>query len=139
MSSINTNAGVFAALRNLNVTSARLDTNANNISTGKKVSGPKDDASIFSIAQSLSSDLKSFDSVQQTLFSAAGVTAVAIAGASQVSDLLGNLKAQAIEAVPIKRFLEADEVAELVCYIASDAAGGITGQAINICGGQTMA
>lgn len=49
-----------------------------------------------------------------------------------------QFKAQAIAAVPIKRFLQADEVAELVCYIASDAAAGITGQAMNICGGQTM-
>jgi ketoreductase len=50
-----------------------------------------------------------------------------------------QFKAQAIAGVPIKRFLEADEVAELVCYVASDLARGITGQAINICGGQTMA
>ncbi len=49
-----------------------------------------------------------------------------------------EFKAQAIAAVPIQRFLEANEVAELVAYIASDAAAGITGQAINICGGQTM-
>lgn len=49
-----------------------------------------------------------------------------------------EFKAQAIAGVPIKRFLEADEVAELVCYLASDRAQGITGQAINICGGQTM-
>ena len=49
-----------------------------------------------------------------------------------------EFKAQAIAAVPIRRFLEASEVAELVAYIASDAAAGITGQAINICGGQTM-
>jgi enoyl-[acyl-carrier-protein] reductase (NADH) len=34
--------------------------------------------------------------------------------------------------------LEAKEIAELVCYVASDAARAITGQAINICGGQTM-
>ena len=45
---------------------------------------------------------------------------------------------QAVAAVPIKRFLDPDEVAELVCYLASDLAKGITGQAINICGGQTM-
>lgn len=49
-----------------------------------------------------------------------------------------QFKAQAVSAVPIKRFLAADEIAELVCYLASDQAGGITGQAINICGGQTM-
>jgi len=47
-------------------------------------------------------------------------------------------KAQALAGIPIRRFLEADEVAELVCYLASDLAKGITGQAINICGGQTM-
>jgi NAD(P)-dependent dehydrogenase (short-subunit alcohol dehydrogenase family) len=34
--------------------------------------------------------------------------------------------------------LQPDEVAELITYIASDQAKGITGQAINICGGQTM-
>jgi ketoreductase len=49
-----------------------------------------------------------------------------------------QFKAQAIAGVPIGRFLEADEIAELVCYLASDQAKGITGQAINICGGQTM-
>jgi ketoreductase len=49
-----------------------------------------------------------------------------------------QFRAQAVAAVPIKRFLEAGEVAELVCYLASDLAKGITGQAINICGGQTM-
>ena len=49
-----------------------------------------------------------------------------------------EFKAQAIAAVPIRRFLDASEVAELVAYIASEAAAGITGQAINICGGQTM-
>lgn len=46
---------------------------------------------------------------------------------------------QAVEATPIKRFLEAEEVADLALYLASEKASGITGQAINICGGQTMA
>ena len=49
-----------------------------------------------------------------------------------------EFKKQAIEAVPIKRFLEAEEVAHLVSYLTSREASGITGQAINICGGQTM-
>lgn len=49
-----------------------------------------------------------------------------------------QFKKQAVEATPIKRFLEAEEVADLVLYLASKKASGITGQAINICGGQTM-
>jgi ketoreductase len=47
-------------------------------------------------------------------------------------------QAQAIEAMPIKRFLDPDEIAALVVYLCSAEAGGITGQAFNICGGQTM-
>ena len=49
-----------------------------------------------------------------------------------------EFRKRAVEAVPIKRFLDAEEVADLVLYLASDKAAGITGQAINICGGQTM-
>ncbi len=49
-----------------------------------------------------------------------------------------EFKRQAVGAVPIGRFLDAAEVAALVLYLVSEKAGGITGQAINICGGQTM-
>ena len=49
-----------------------------------------------------------------------------------------EFKKQAIEAVPIRRFIEVEEVAHLALYLASSKAAGITGQAINICGGQTM-
>ena len=69
-------------------------------------------------------------------------TEMAVQGINETAAFQGitpeQFKAQAIAGVPIKRFLEADEIAELVCYLASDQAKGITGQAINICGGQTM-
>jgi ketoreductase len=69
-------------------------------------------------------------------------TEMATLGINETAALQGitpeQFKAQAVANVPMKRFLEADEVAGLVCYIASDAARGITGQAMNICGGQTM-
>jgi ketoreductase len=69
-------------------------------------------------------------------------TEMASLGINETAVLQGitpeQFKAQAIAAVPIRRFLDANEIAELVSYIASDAAKGITGQAINICGGQTM-
>jgi ketoreductase len=37
--------------------------------------------------------------------------------------------------VPIGRYIQPDEVAEMVAYLASPMARGITGQALNVCGG----
>jgi ketoreductase len=69
-------------------------------------------------------------------------TEMATLGINETAEHLGitpeEFRAQATAAVPIKRFLGAEEIADFVCYIASDAARGITGQAMNICGGQTM-
>jgi NAD(P)-dependent dehydrogenase (short-subunit alcohol dehydrogenase family) len=69
-------------------------------------------------------------------------TEMATLGINETAAHLGvtpdEFRAQATAAVPMKRFLDADEIAEFVGYIASDAARGITGQAMNVCGGQTM-
>ena len=69
-------------------------------------------------------------------------TEMATLGINETAAHLGitpeDFRTQAAAAVPIKRFLDADEIAEFVGYIASDAARSITGQAMNICGGQTM-
>ena len=66
---------------------------------------------------------------------------MAILGIKQTVALQGitpePFKAEALAAVPIKRFLDPGEVANLVWYVASKQAKGITGQAINICSGQT--
>ncbi|MBS1956647.1 MAG: SDR family oxidoreductase [Cyanobacteria bacterium SZAS-4] len=40
--------------------------------------------------------------------------------------------------VPQERFIEPGEVANLVAYLCSESARGITGQAINICGGLSL-
>jgi NAD(P)-dependent dehydrogenase (short-subunit alcohol dehydrogenase family) len=45
---------------------------------------------------------------------------------------------QALDAVPIKRILDPKEIADLAVYLASDAASGMIGQAINLDGGQVM-
>lgn len=69
-------------------------------------------------------------------------TEMATLGINETAVHLGitpeEFREQATAAVPIKRFLDAGEIAEFVSFIASDAAHGITGQAMNICGGQTM-
>src|SRR5262249_41921101 len=40
--------------------------------------------------------------------------------------------------VPQERFISPEEVAELVAYLCTDSARGITGQAMNICGGMAL-
>jgi flagellin len=98
MTSINTNVGALVALQNLTVTQTSLDQTQNRISTGLKVTGPKDDASDFSIAQGIRSDLKAFDAVQQSLSAGQGIIQTAIAGATSVSNLIAQIKAKAVEA-----------------------------------------
>jgi ketoreductase len=49
-----------------------------------------------------------------------------------------EFRRKALDAVPIKRILDPKEIADLVVYLASDAASGMTGQAINLDGGQVM-
>jgi ketoreductase len=50
-----------------------------------------------------------------------------------------EVRRQATSVIPLKRFTEAAEVAELAVYLASEASQAMTGQAINICGGATTA
>jgi flagellin len=98
MTSINTNIGAQVALANLSATESSLNHTQNRVSTGLKVTGPQDDASDFSIAQGIRSDLKAFDAVQQAISAGTGIIQTAIAGATSVSNLLATMKAKAIEA-----------------------------------------
>src|SRR5258708_6994245 len=97
MASVNTNIGAMVALSDLSATQSSLNVTQNRISTGLKVTGPQDNASDFSIAQGIRSDLKAFDAVQQSLSSGTGIIQTAIAGATSVSDLLNSIKSKVIE------------------------------------------
>ena len=68
----------------------------------------------------------------------ASVTAVAgMQGALAAGITFEQFRGQALAAVP-KRIIQPDEVARLAYFLAAPEAGAITGQAHNICGGQTM-
>ena len=95
--SINTNVGAMVALRYLNMTNTELSNVQDRVSTGLKVIGAKDNASSFAIAQGIRGDIKGIAAVQQGLANGRGVAAVAIAGATSVSDMLIEIKAKAIE------------------------------------------
>jgi len=49
-----------------------------------------------------------------------------------------EFRRQALAMVPIQRILEPKEIADLAAYLASDASAGMTGQTVNLCGGQVM-
>ena len=96
--SVNTNAGAFAALQNLNKTNAQLKTTQTQINTGLKVSSAKDDAATFAIAQKLRSDVSGLNAVKSSLDRATSTIDVAIAAGEAVSDLLIELKEKAVAA-----------------------------------------
>jgi len=60
------------------------------------------------------------------------------AGAKAMGISFDAFRDQALGAVPIKRIIQPEEVANLVKFLASPETSAITGQTYNICGGQVM-
>lgn len=89
--------GAIASLRFLNGSTRALATTQNRVSTGLKVTGAKEDASNFAIAQGIRTDIKAVGAVMQSLNSAKGAVGVAISAATAVSDMITLLKQKAIE------------------------------------------
>jgi NAD(P)-dependent dehydrogenase (short-subunit alcohol dehydrogenase family) len=69
-------------------------------------------------------------------------TDMARAGLQRLADAAGvdlaTMRAKALADVPLGRMLEPEEIGDLVVWLCSDAAAGMTGQAISHCGGQVM-
>lgn len=59
-------------------------------------------------------------------------------GAAALGITFEAFRAQALAAVPIGRLIQPDEVARMAVFLAAPESSAITGQAYNICGGQTM-
>jgi flagellin len=95
--SINTNIGAFVALQNLNSVNSRLDVVQNRVSTGLKVNSAVEDASSFAIAQGIRGNLKAYEAVSQGLANGRGVATVTLAGATAISDLLGDIQKKITE------------------------------------------
>jgi len=97
VNSIVTNASAFVALRNMTNITNSLQTTQNRVSTGLRVSNAIDDSSSFAIAQGIRTELKAYSAVSQGLNNTKGIGKVALAGATGVSNLLGDIRAKMTE------------------------------------------
>ncbi len=96
--SINTNAGAMIALQNLAATNKNLEQTQLRVTTGLRVSGPKDDAATFAIAQNMRGDIAGMAAVKTNLALGQSVVNVAIDAGRAIADLLTEMKAKAVQA-----------------------------------------
>lgn len=96
--SVNTNSGALIALENLNATNAQMSTAQSRVSTGLAVAAPKDNGAIWAIAQGERAQISALDSVKNSLNRGTSIVDVAMSAGQSVSDLLNQMKAQALSA-----------------------------------------
>lgn len=96
--SVNTNVGAMVAIQSLSATNRELARTQNAISTGLKISSPKDNGAIWAIAQKMRSDVSAYDRVIESNQNASAKLDVAIAAGETIMDLLNQMKGKALAA-----------------------------------------
>ena len=98
MSSILTNNSAMVALDTLRNINKNLSTVQNEISTGKKVSSAKDNASIWAISTVMSTDVESFKTISDSLNLGSSTVGVARSAAEAVTENLQEIKSLIVSA-----------------------------------------
>lgn len=98
MSSINTNSASMAALRTLTMTQNSLGKTQSQLESGLKVNGAQDAPATFVIAQGMRADIKSLSAVKEGIDFGIATNSMAIAGATEISNQLTELKGLATQA-----------------------------------------
>src|SRR5580698_10841188 len=98
MLSVNTNPDAMTALEYLDKTQGQLSQTENAISTGETVATAKDNGAIFAIAQNMRGDVAGYQAVTQSLENGASTVDVALSAGQSISDLLIQMKQQALAA-----------------------------------------
>lgn len=97
MLTMTANATANVAVKNLKSAQRTVDVFANRVGTGLRVAGALDDASNFTIAQGVRSEVRAWQAVSQGLGNISGAVKVAVASATNISDMIGVLKEKFIE------------------------------------------
>jgi len=93
-SSILTNYGSMVALQSLQATQTALTNTENQISSGLSVSSASDNASAWTIANTMKSNVASLNQVSTDLGNAGSILTTAVSGAGQVSSLVSQIRAK---------------------------------------------
>ena len=96
--SVNTNTGAMTALQYLNQTQGQLDATQTAINSGLKVASAKDNGAIYAIAQNERGDVAGYASVINSLNNGSSLIDTAMSAGQSISDLLIQLKQQALSA-----------------------------------------
>ncbi len=90
--SVNTNIGALAALQSLDQTQEALDRAQNEISTGQKVATAADNPAIYSIANTINSNIAGLSAVSDSLNFGAQVVATASSAVTNINNVLQSLQ-----------------------------------------------
>jgi flagellin len=96
--SVNTNTGAMTALQYLAQTQGQLDATQTAINSGLKVASAKDNGAIYAIAQNERGDVAGYASVINSLNNGSSLIDTAMSAGQSISDLLIQLKQQALSA-----------------------------------------
>lgn len=96
--SVNTNQPALIALQNLNRTNDDMQSVQTRINTGEAISTAKDNAAVWSIAQSQRADMSALGAVKMSLDRATSIADVALAAGESVSDLLKLMREKVVAA-----------------------------------------
>lgn len=96
--SVNTNQAAMVALQNMNTTSDDLRVVQDRISTGRRISDAKDNASIWNIAQAQRGDFSSLSAVRMGLDRAASIADIALTAGTNISDLFIQIREKVVAA-----------------------------------------
>ena len=99
LNSVNTNVGAMHALQVFAAINAEMAEVQNRISTGLRVSSPKDNPAIWAIAQNQRAQVSSLDAVKGSLQRGRSIADVAITAGESISDLIGQMKGLALAAL----------------------------------------
>ncbi|WP_299401229.1 flagellin [uncultured Roseobacter sp.] len=96
MSSILTNNSAMVALQTLKSINMNLGKVQSEISTGKTVESAKDNASVWAISKVMSSDVKGFEAISDSLALGQSTVGVALNASESITDLLQEIKGKIV-------------------------------------------